>query len=157
MLDPAASCRLLLGRRVAGIRGPAAAEGVKQFDLRGPTTVAEMKLSPLIEAANLVPQCKPQSPYPAVTRDVNLVVDEAVRWADVAATVSRALPSRISRAWSIATPIAIRNGSAAARRASCLRSRCVRPEGTLTSQQADEVRDRIVAACRAEHGAELRA
>jgi len=30
-------------------------------------------------------------------------------------------------------------------------------EGTLTNQQADEVRDRIVAACRARHGAELRA
>ncbi len=49
--------------------------------------MAEIKLSPLIEAADLVPRCVPQSPYPAVTRDLNLVVDEAVRWADVAATV----------------------------------------------------------------------
>jgi phenylalanyl-tRNA synthetase beta chain len=30
-------------------------------------------------------------------------------------------------------------------------------EGTLTSQQADEIRDQVVAACRAKHGAELRA
>ena len=29
-------------------------------------------------------------------------------------------------------------------------------EGTLTSPQADAVRDRIVAACKREHGAELR-
>ena len=35
--------------------------------------------SPLIEAADLVPRCVPQSAYPAVTRDLNLVVDEAVR------------------------------------------------------------------------------
>ena len=49
--------------------------------------MAEIRLSPLIEAADLVPQCVPQSPYPAVTRDLNLVVDEAVRWADIAATV----------------------------------------------------------------------
>ncbi|MCE5267169.1 MAG: hypothetical protein LLG00_04730, partial [Planctomycetaceae bacterium] len=30
-------------------------------------------------------------------------------------------------------------------------------EGTLTGQQADELRDRVVAACRQRHNAELRA
>ena len=63
------------------------AEALQQFDLRGPTTVAEIKLSPLVEAADLVPRCCRSRLIPAVTRDLNLVVDEAVRWADVAATV----------------------------------------------------------------------
>jgi phenylalanyl-tRNA synthetase beta subunit len=30
-------------------------------------------------------------------------------------------------------------------------------EGTLTNQQADELRENVVAACSAKHGAELRA
>ncbi len=87
LLDPAASCRLRLGNEMLGYVGQLRAEALRQFDLRGPTVVAEIKLSVLAEAADLVPRCIPQSPYPAVTRDLNLVVDEAVRWAEIAATV----------------------------------------------------------------------
>ncbi len=87
LLDPTASCRLRLGDQSLGYVGQLTAEALRQSDLRGPATVAEVKLSLLIEAADLVPRCVPQSPYPAVSRDLNLVVDEAVRWADVAATV----------------------------------------------------------------------
>ena len=81
-----------------GYVGQLQAEALRQFDLRGPATVAEVKLSPLVAAADLVPRCVPQSPYPAVSRDLNLVVDEAVRWADVAATVraERRSPVRIA-------------------------------------------------------------
>jgi phenylalanyl-tRNA synthetase beta chain len=156
LLDPTASCRLRLGGEAFGYVGQLPAEALRQFDLRGPTTVAEVKLSLLVEAADLVPRCMPQSPYPAVTRDLNLVVGEAVRWADVAATVRAASgplfesleyrdtyrdPERLGQGKkSLLFSIALRGG-----------------EGTLTNEQADEVRDRIVAACRAQHGAELRA
>ncbi len=154
-LDPAASCRVRLGGEALGYVGQLPAEALRQFDLRGPTTVAEVKLSLLIEAADLVPRCMPQSPYPAVSRDLNLVVDEAVRWADVAATV-RAGGGPLFEALeyrdtyrdserlgqgkkSLLFSIALRSG-----------------DGTLTNEQADEVRERVVAACRAKHGAELR-
>ncbi len=155
LLDPTTSCRVRFGNQALGYVGQLHAEALRQFDLRGPTTVAEIKLSALIEAADLVPRCVPQSPYPAVTRDLNLVVDEAVRWADVAATVRAGGgplfesleyrdtyrdPERLGRdKKSLLFSIALRCG-----------------EGTLTSEQADEVRGRIVAACRARHGAELR-
>jgi phenylalanyl-tRNA synthetase beta chain len=156
-LDPAASCRLLLGDgKLLGYVGRLRAEGIKQFDLRGTTTVAEVKLSLLIDAADLVPQCKPQSPYPAVARDVNLVVDEAVRWADVANTVSEhAKPyfEGLEYRDTYRDLQRLGGGKKSLLFAISLRS----AEGTLTSQQADEVRDRIVAACRAAHGAELRA
>ncbi len=156
LLDHTASCRLRLGDSLLGYVGQLRADALRQFDLRGPATVAEVQLSLLVEAANLVPHYVPQSPYPAVTRDVNLVVGDAVRWADVAATVrasggplfesleyhdtyrdpQRLGPDQKSLLFSIAFRSA---------------------EGTLTSQQADEARDRIVAACRERHGAELRA
>ena len=118
--------------------------------------MAEVKLSLLIDAADLVPQCKPQSPYPAVARDVNLVVDEAVRWANVANTVSQhAKPyfEGLEYRDTYRDPQRLGSGKKSLLFAISLRS----AEGTLTSQQADEVRDRIVAACRAAHGAELRA
>jgi phenylalanyl-tRNA synthetase beta chain len=153
LLDPSASCRWRFRDEPLGYVGRMRTEALRQFDLRGPTTVAEIRLSPLVDAADLVPRCARQSAYPAVTRDLNLVVDEAVRWADVAATVRgsggpcfesldfrddtfRPNPGKKSLLFTIA-----------------LRS----AEGTLTSQQADDVRNQVVAACREKHGAELRA
>jgi phenylalanyl-tRNA synthetase beta chain len=155
ILDPTASCRLRFRGEMLGYVGRLSGDALRQFDLRGPTTVAEVRLSPLIEAANLVPQYAAQSPYPAVTRDVNLVVDESIRWADVAESVRQQSqpyfeglqyrdtyrdPERLGGdKKSLLFTVALRGS-----------------EGTLTSRQADEVRDRIVAACRERHGAELR-
>ncbi|MCE5268317.1 MAG: phenylalanine--tRNA ligase subunit beta, partial [Planctomycetaceae bacterium] len=87
LLDPAASCRLQLGAETLGFVGRLTAAGVQQCDLRGPSSVAEIRLAPLFRAAELVPRHTPQSSYPAVSRDLNLVVTESVRWAEVAATV----------------------------------------------------------------------
>ncbi len=156
LLDPTASCRLRLRNEVLGYVGRLTTDALRQFDLRGPATVAEIKLSPLVEAADLVPRYASQSPYPAVTRDLNLVVDEAVRWADVAATVrASGGPCFESLEYRDTYRDAQRLGSD---KKSLLFTIALRSaEGTLTSQQADEVRDQVVAACRAKHGAELRA
>ena len=116
--------------------------------------MAEIRLSPLVEAADLVPHCVPQSSFPAVTRDLNLVIEESVRWADVAATArENGGPCFESLEYRDTYRDAERLGG----KKSLLFSILLRSnEGTLTGQQADEVRDRIVAACRPEHGAELR-
>jgi phenylalanyl-tRNA synthetase beta chain len=156
LLDPAASCRLRLRNELLGYVGRLTTEALRQFDLRGPTTVAEIKLAALIEAADLVPRCAAQSPYPAVTRDLNLVVPERVRWAEIAATVrANGGPcfELLEYRDTYRDPQRLGAGKKSLLFAIALRS----AEGTLTSQQADEVRDRIVAACRAKHGAELRA
>jgi phenylalanyl-tRNA synthetase beta chain len=155
-LDPAASCSLRLGGQYLGYAGRLTPDSAKQFDLRGLATVAEIKLSQLIEWANLIPQYKPQSPYPAVTRDLNLVVDEEIRWADVAATVQGCRePCFEGLQYRDTYRDAERLGKG---KKSLLFTISLRsPEGTFTSQQADEVRDRIVAACRTRHHAELRA
>jgi phenylalanyl-tRNA synthetase beta chain len=156
LLDSGQACRFLVDGQMIGFAGRITTDGMKQFDLRGPTTVAELKLAPLVQAANLVPRHAPLPPYPAVTRDLNLVVDEAVRWADVAATVRENCgqycegveyrdtyrdPQRLgTEKKSLLLTIALRSG-----------------EGTMTSQQADAIRDQIVTACGKKHGAELRA
>jgi phenylalanyl-tRNA synthetase beta chain len=155
VLDPAASCRLLLGGELFGYVGRLSADAQRRFDLREPTVVAEIRLLPLVDAADLVPQCVSQSPYPAVTRDLNLVVAESVRWDDVAVTArANGGPCFESLEYRDTYRDAKRLGD----RKSLLFSIALRSsDGTLTSQQADEIRDRIVAACGAKHGAELRA
>jgi phenylalanyl-tRNA synthetase beta chain len=156
LMDPAQSCRLEMGGKTFGFLGCLSAEGLKQFDLRGQTTVAELELGLLVDASNLMPQYAPLPPYPAVTRDINLVVDEAVRWAEIAATVR-------AHGGSIFEGLEYRDTYRDAQRLgpgkkSLLMTLLLRSkEGTLTNQQADELRERIVAACKARHGAELRA
>ena len=156
LFDPGQSCRLELGGKAFGVLGKLSAEGLKQFDLRGQTTVAELKLSHLIEAASLMPQYAALPPYPAVTRDINLVVEESVRWADIAATV-RANGGPICEGLEYRDTYRdaqrLGTGKKSLLMTLLLRSK----EGTLTNQQADELRERIVAACQAKHGAELRA
>ena len=62
----------------------------RSFDLRGGSTMAEFKLNTLCEIAELVPQYRQPPVFPAVTRDLNLVVDESVVWADISLTVRKA-------------------------------------------------------------------
>ncbi len=153
--DTAASCRLRFRGQTLGYVGRLTDDALKLFDLRGPATVAEVRLAPLIEAADLMPRCVEQSSYPAVTRDLNLVVAEAVRWADVAATTRReAGPCLETIQYRDTYRDEKRLG---VDRKSLLFSIVLRSgECTFTNQQADDIRDRIVAACRSEHGAELR-
>ncbi len=155
LLDPTESCQLNLGGKVLGYVGQIRSDQLGKFDLRGPTTVAEVKLSLSVAAAELIPAHQPQPAYPSVTRDLNLVVDETVRWADVAATVEANCDDYLENLdYRDTYRDAKRLG---ADKKSLLMAIALRSaKGTMTNQQADEIRDRIVAACGKEHGAELR-
>jgi phenylalanyl-tRNA synthetase beta chain len=156
LLDPRTACLLRFAGEMAAYVGRVRAEVGRELGLRGTTTVAEVWLPPLIAAATLVPQHVPLSPYPAVTRDINLVIAEEVRWADVAATVRQHCGSYLEE-------LAYRDTYRDTQRfgpgkKSLFFSIVLRwSEGTMTSEQADAIRDQVVAACRAAHGAELRA
>jgi phenylalanyl-tRNA synthetase beta chain len=156
LIDPAQSCQFHLGGKMLGYMGKLLPEGQKQFELRGPTTVAEIRIAPLMESANLMPCYMPLPAYPAVTRDINLVVDEAVRWADVAATVRASggpCFEHLEYRDTYRNPEQLGQGKKSLLMTIALRLK----DGTLTSGQADEIRDQVVAACKAKHGAELRA
>ncbi|HLA85711.1 MAG TPA: phenylalanine--tRNA ligase subunit beta [Thermoguttaceae bacterium] len=156
LLAPDACCALSVAGKPLGVLGRLRPEALKRFDLRGETTVAEVKTSVLIEMARLVPRYAPLPAYPAVSRDLNLEVDRRVRWADVAKTVAAGSePFFESLEYRETYLDAKRLGpdKKSLLMTLVLRSR----EGTMTNQQADELRERIVAACRREHGAELRA
>ena len=76
------ACELRIGGKRLGYLGEVSAAALKKFELREPTTVAELDTAVLEEFADLIPKSRELSPYPAVSRDLNLVVDENVRWAD---------------------------------------------------------------------------
>lgn len=156
LFDPARSCCWRRDGRLLGYAGGLTQEAREKFDLRGETVVAEVALEPLIEAAVLVPQYVPLSNYPPVSRDINLVVEEHVRWADIAAAVAEVCDA-------FAESVIYRDTYRDAQRLGpnkksllftvVLRSR----ETTLTNQQADDIRRDIVETCGKRFGAVLRA
>ncbi|MBI3839155.1 MAG: phenylalanine--tRNA ligase subunit beta [Planctomycetia bacterium] len=161
LLDPprAAELRVHVGGTrdlVLGYLGEVSGGGLKRFELRGPTTVAEIKLSTLLKIADLVPQYRKLPAFPAVARDLNLVVDERVRWSDVARSVQKAAaPYAESIHFQDVYRDADRLGPD---KKSLLFTLVLRSHaGTLTNEEADQIRSRVVEACQTAHGALLRA
>ncbi len=159
LLDNARSAELRVrtdssGELVLGYLGEVSAAGLARFELRSPASVAELNVLALQKIANLVPQSAEMPTFPAITRDLNLVVDEAVRWADVEQTVRGAAGQFVE---AIAFQDVYRDeqrlgpGKKSLLLTLTLRSR----EGTLTGDHADRIRADVVTACGKAHGAQF--
>ncbi|NLE37161.1 MAG: phenylalanine--tRNA ligase subunit beta, partial [Pirellulaceae bacterium] len=149
-------CQLVVDGATLGVLGELGPEGLKRFDLRQGATVAELDTTLLVKMARLIPAFKPLPVHPSLARDLNFVVDEGVRWADLAKTVrAGAGPcfERLDYRDTYRDPSRLGEGKKSLLMTLVLRD----TERTMTNQEADELRDRIVAACRKEHVAELRA
>ncbi|MCE9552856.1 MAG: phenylalanine--tRNA ligase subunit beta [Planctomycetes bacterium] len=156
LLTPSRAAELRLGGERFAILGELTPAALRQFQLRGNTTVAELRLALLVSAANLVPQYQPLSAYPAVERDLNFEVAEAVRWADLAATVQSIAGAMLERLAYVETyRDAQRLGPD--RKSLVLKLVLRRNDGTLKSDEADVVVAAVVAACAKSHQAKLRA
>jgi phenylalanyl-tRNA synthetase beta chain len=90
LIDPHEGCGLKSGERLVAYMGDISATGRERFDLRHTATVAELMLGPLLEQVQPVRRAGQLSPYQAVDRDLNMVFDEQVRWADVCRVVREA-------------------------------------------------------------------
>ena len=155
LLNPHRSCQLLLGGEPWGYLGEVSGEGLKRFDLRGATTVAEVKVSVLVRVADLVRLWQKQPAFPAIGRDLNFVVDERVRWADIAAAVRASGGEHLEQVEY--KDIYRDDARLGVGKKSVLLSITLRArETTLTSHEADRVRDRIIDACGKQLGAQLR-
>jgi phenylalanyl-tRNA synthetase beta chain len=148
-------CRLHLNGALLGFLGEVSGTALKQFELRGPTTVAELRIAQLAAVAVMVPRYVEQPAFPAMGRDINLELPENVPWAEVAALVRENGGEALADVEfkEVYHDDALRaSGRKSVLFSLALRSR----EGTLTGTQADAMRDRIVAACTEEFGAALR-
>lgn len=156
LLDERRACQLWLSGQPFGVLGEAGPAGLAQFDLHARTTIAEFHTAALVCVADLAPRYAELAAFPAISRDINLVVDESVAWADLAATVQDAAGQLLE---SLAYEDTYRDreklgpGKKSLLFSIRLRSR----QATLTHAEADALREKIVAACAEAHGARLRA
>ena len=154
LFDAGQCCTLMLNGEVFGYLGAISDAGLKTAGLKNPTTVAEVKLSVLQAASNLVPQYVQTSPYPAITYDFNFIVDEPVRWAELSNTVQAACGEyfeQIEYRETYRDPE--RDG--AGRKRMLLSVRLRSHTETMTGDQADAIRLAIIADCESKHGADL--
>jgi phenylalanyl-tRNA synthetase beta chain len=139
-----------------GYLGELSVAAREQFELRGAATVAELRFAVLERIAELVPKYRQPPVFPTVSRDLNLVVNEAVEWADVERSVREAggpLVATIEFRQQYRDEQRLGAGKKSLLFTLVLRS----GEGTLTNDQADQVRERVVSTCAQRHGAQLRA
>ena len=148
------ACEMKLGDSRLGFMGDASAAAQKAFGLRGPATILELDLDHLASRARLATKYAPQSPYPTIARDINLIVAESARWADLAATARAAAGPDLERLEYLDTYRDTQKDGPNTKR--LLFSLTFRPKDrTLTGNEADTYRDAFVAACVAKHGARL--
>jgi phenylalanyl-tRNA synthetase beta chain len=154
LLDLNRSGELWVENRRLGWIGEVTANARKQFGLRSGATVCELDFETLVELAELVPHYQELSMFPPVTRDFNFVLDDAVYWADLESTVKSAAGSLLEKVNYRETFRDEKRDGAGKKRV--LLSVVLRSaEGTLTSQQAEDISQGIIGRCRAELGAEL--
>lgn len=145
---------LKLGSQRLGFVGDVSAAALKMFGLRNPATLLEIDLDLLAAKARLTTKYVEQSPFPTIARDINLIVTEAIRWADLAVTARAAAGKDLERLTYLDTYRDEQKDGPGTKR--LLFSLTLRPKDrTLTGQEADAVRDAVVAACIASHGARL--
>jgi len=131
--------------RVAVV-GEVAADVAERLGLPGPVSAAEVRLDRLTFAASIErPLVKP-SDFPAVQRDVNLVVDEGVPWGEVEAAIRAAAGNvlegcRLMQVWRDADRLGAGRKSFVV--AMALRSAA----GTLSGDEAGRIVDGVVAEC----------
>jgi phenylalanyl-tRNA synthetase beta chain len=140
-----------------GVVGEIAATVLGRFGLESPIAAAELRLDRLWGAVGRERRLVAPSEFPAVQRDVNLVVDAAVTWADLerairgtAGTLAWLEEIRLVQIWedeerlgqgkkSVVVGVRLRSHS-----------------GTISSDESKRLIDGIVAACHRECGAVLR-
>ena len=150
----AASGRIEWGRQIVGYVGKIDRAVCDKLGLREIPAAAELELLPLVEGAQRVPQQKPLPTFPAVRRDLSLVVPESLRYEKIESLIRGLNPESMEDLEYVTTYRGkpLEKGQKSVTVTLIFRS----PTGTLTSEQVDASVQRVVDAAQAEFGATLR-
>ena len=117
-------------------------------------TVGELNLDLLQTYARLVPQLQPIVPFPTIERDLNLIVDESLQWQSLSSSIQKAAGSLcINVVFLEIYRDPAKDGQGKKRILLSLHLRS--STQTLTGEQADEVVQNVLNACKEQFQAEL--
>jgi phenylalanyl-tRNA synthetase beta chain len=154
LLDNHQRCTLLLGDEILGFLGQVSKPGLKTFSLKTAAMVAELKMDLLVNLAMLIPQHQDLSAFPAISRDLNVVLQESVHWDHLQATVEQAAGEALEFIGYQETYRAPDQDGANTKRV-LFNVKFRRGDATMTGEEADAIRDTIVQAIAANHNGKL--
>jgi phenylalanyl-tRNA synthetase beta chain len=149
-----ASGRIEWGDAVIGYVGLIDPAVGKTLDLRGRPAGAELLLEPLLGGARHIPKLRPLPRFPAIERDLSLVVGEKVTFAALQELVWRCKPVHLESVQFVTTyrgkPLA------AGMKSVTLKLIFRAEETTLTNSAVDAAVEGVVKSAKSEMGAALR-
>ena len=151
----AASGKIEWGGQVVGSIGMIDRAVAQKLDLRHVPAAAELELLPMVEGAQRVPQLKPLPEFPAVRRDLSLVVPQSMPYERIESLIREQHPPMLETLEYVTT---YRGKPLEKDQKSVTVTLVFRdPGGTLTSEQVDSIVDGIIDAAKSQLGAVLRA
>ena len=154
LLDLTYSAELLVDGQRLGWLGQISESTKELFRLKRDATVAELDVGLLNQIATSIAIHGNISAFPSITRDFNFIVEESVRWGDLARSVRQASGDLME---SIRYKETFRNTAKDGdNKKRVLLSVVLRSaEATLTGKQAEEACKEIVKRCELNHDAKL--
>ena len=149
-----AAGEVVWGDRVVGRIGMLARPVADAAGLRAPVAAAELPLGPLLDGRIEAPAVRPPGRFPAVVRDLSLVVEERVPFAELARAVRAADPADLTHVGHVTTFRGRQVGPG--RKSVTLQLTFNRPDRTLLGEDVDAAVARVRAAAGAAVGAEVR-
>ncbi len=95
-LTPGTAMQILVHGQSAGTAGILAPNIAAEWRFAGPVAVAEITLEPLLEDFRRIPSFSPPAQYPAIQRDVAVIVNESVKHEDVLRVIRAAAPKELA-------------------------------------------------------------
>lgn len=145
---------LHLGENRIGYLAKVDAKLTAAMKLAGATTVAELSLPMLLAQSQLVPQFRPVSPFPAIRRDLNMIVAEGVHWVDLETSTRTAIGLELAGVHYRETYRAPEKDGPQTKRI-LFSVELQRGDATLTGDEADTMVQAIINRCNQDHGARL--
>lgn len=152
--DPAAFAGLKLGGKAVGYLGLISAATLKDFGLESPMVAAELHLESLLSLYPPRTHLTPLPAFPAIERDLSLIVGESVSWATVVEALSGAHVQRLEATNFVGTYRGTQVG--AGKKSLTLRMRFRDPSRTLRHEEVDPQVASVVELMKQRVGAEVR-
>ena len=154
MYQPGTAQRILVEQQVIGWVGLCDAKFQQQMNLDSPCGIAELNVDALTGMLVEVRRADPYSPFPAVERDLNFIVDESLLWGDLHSECSKHGGEFLQSVQYRETyRDAKKDGPEKKRILLSLQFQSM--ERTLTGEQVDSAVASVIAACGQKFGAKL--
>lgn len=152
-LHPTRQAAIKCGGEVFGFIGQIHPDVAEELDLPGSTILAEIDLDRLWKCPADELALKQISSFPAIRRDIAILIDEAVPYAELEAQVRQSAGDVLERQWLF--DLYKGKGVPEGKQSLALALQLRKADGTFTDEEANQVRDRVVAALES-LGAQLR-